>query len=194
MSTHLPMSAPAFPPGPTLTYAPSSLGAPMLPPPAYNTALSAPHSLSPPVAMYPVASPALGSMGPHAILASATAPSAVPGQQVWYYALDYLGIPPQYPLYRLTETSFSIVSGGVLHEATSFNFDRTTRRLRCHVFIWDFDIVFAPDMSAVESGVCLQHSDRARGIPRDFWTYQSVTDVENNKLHIVRCGPNGQQS
>lgn len=176
---------PGFSNGPQLAYAPPS---------AYPTTLSVTHAVPQAAGMYPLASPALGSMGPHASFAGTAAPAAAPGQQVWYYALDYMGIPPQYPLYRLTETSFSIVSGGVLHEATSFNFDRIARRLRCHVFIWDFDIVFTPDMSAVESGVCLQHSDRARGIPRDFWTYQTVTDVENNKLHIVRCGPNGQQS
>jgi len=132
------------------------------------------------------------SMHPLAQALSATA-HPITGMPVWYYALDFLGIPPQYPLYRLTESTFSIVSGGVLHEATSFNYERATRRLRCHVFIWDFDIVFAADMSCIESGVCLQHSDRARGIPRDFWTYQSTTDIDNNKLHIVRCGPNGQQ-
>lgn len=121
-------------------------------------------------------------------------PSAHPitGRPIWYFALDFMGIPPQYPLYRFTETSFSIVSGGVLHEATSYDFDRTTRRFKCHVFIWDFDIVFAADMSCIESGVCLQHSDRTRGIPRDFWSYTPVTDMDNNKLHIVRCDANGQ--
>lgn len=130
---------------------------------------------------------------PHlALPTSVPAHAMVGAQHVWFYALDFLGIPPQYPLYRFTESSFSIVSGGVLHEATHFAYDRSTRRMRCHVFIWDFDVVFTPDMSSIESGVCLQHSDRARGIPRDFWTYQTVTDIDNNKLHIVRCGPNGQ--
>jgi len=111
--------------------------------------------------------------------------------EVYFYAINFGGLTPPSALYRFTETSFSMVRGGKIHTATRFEYDRDTRHLRCRAYMWDFDLIFSPDMSCIESGQCLQPEDAVNNIPRDFWRYAAVTNMTRHELNIVRCDPSG---
>lgn len=100
------------------------------------------------------------------------------------YALDTDQLPFNYAQYLFTKTSFSIVSGGTKYEGTNFRYDERLRRLRCTAHIWEYDIVFSPDMSCIETGVCVQRPQS--GVPFDMYAYTGTSNLSRKELHYVR--------